>query len=50
VTPKGITLARRFLPDGLGPLFNRNSQHTVIQVVWNINDALEVVERDPISP
>jgi hypothetical protein len=50
VTPTGIALVRRFLTDGLGPLFNRSSQHTVIQVAWNINDALEVVERDPLSP
>ena len=50
VRPKGVTLARRLLTDGLGPLCDPNSEHTVIQVVWNINDALEVVERDPISP
>jgi hypothetical protein len=42
VSPRGVTLVRRLLTDGLGPLFNPNSQQTVIQVVWNIEDALDV--------
>jgi hypothetical protein len=42
VSPRGITLVRRLLTDGLGPLFNPHSQQTVIQVVWNLEDALDV--------
>ncbi len=41
VSPRGVVLVRRLLSDGLGPLFNRNSQQTVIQAVWNIVEALE---------
>ncbi len=42
VSPRGVTLVRGLLTDGLGPLFNPNSQQTVIQVVWNLEDALDV--------
>jgi hypothetical protein len=42
VSPRGVTLVRRLLTDGLGPLFNPHSQQTVIQVVWNLEDALDV--------
>jgi hypothetical protein len=41
VSARGVTLVRRLLTDGLGPLFNPRSEQTVIQVVWNIEDALE---------
>ncbi len=40
VSARGVLRVRTFLTDGLGPLFNPNSQQTVIQVVWNIEDAL----------
>ena len=38
---------QRFLTDGLGPLFNPNSQETMVQAVWNIEDALEAGEARP---
>jgi hypothetical protein len=41
VSPRGVALARVLLTDGLGPLFNPNSQHTVVQAVWSVEDALE---------
>lgn len=41
VSPRGITRVQRFLTDGLGPLFNPNSRETMVQAVWNIEDALE---------
>jgi hypothetical protein len=41
VSPRGVTHVRRLLTDGLGPLFNPNSEQTVIQAVWNIEDALD---------
>jgi hypothetical protein len=44
VSARGMTLVRRFLTDGLGPLFNPRSEQTVIQVVWNIEDAFEESE------
>ncbi len=47
VSPRGITLVRRILTDGLGPLFNPRSEQTVIQVVWNIEDALGEGETRP---
>jgi hypothetical protein len=37
-----LELRARQLTDGLGPLFNPNSEQTVIQAVWNIEDALGV--------
>ncbi len=47
VNPRGIALVQRFLTDGLGPLFNPNSQETMVQAVWNIEDALEAGEARP---
>ena len=44
--PRGVALARIFLTDGIGPLFNANSQQTVIEAIWSIEDALEDV---PVS-
>ena len=41
VSARGITRVRRLLTDGLGPFFNPRSEQTVIQVVWNIEDALQ---------
>jgi hypothetical protein len=38
---RGVALARVLLTDGVGPLFNRNSQQTVIEAIWGIEDALE---------
>ncbi len=47
VSPRGITRVQRFLTDGLGPLFNPNSQETMVQAAWNIEDALEAGETRP---
>ncbi len=41
VSPRGVVLARRFLTDGLSPLFNPSSRRTVTQAVREIQDALE---------
>jgi hypothetical protein len=41
VRPAGIVIARRFLTDGLGPLFNPNSERTVTEAVGDVLDALE---------
>ncbi len=41
VDPAGVVLVRRLLTDGCSPLFNINSEQTVIQAVWNIEDALQ---------
>jgi hypothetical protein len=41
MAPRGVALARIFLTDGIGPLFNANSQQTVIEAIWSIEDALE---------
>jgi hypothetical protein len=46
VTARGVALARVLLTDGIGPLFNRNSQQTVIQAIWRIEDALEGADLD----
>jgi len=41
VEPAGVILAQRLLTDGLGPLFNRNSERTVVGAIWETVDALE---------
>jgi len=49
VSARGVTLVRRFLTDGLGPLFNPRSEQTVIQVIWNIEDALQEGEPEVVQ-
>lgn len=41
VAPRGVVLARELLTDGLGPLFNRSSERTVVAAAWDTVDALE---------
>jgi hypothetical protein len=41
VAPQGVVLARELLTDGLGPLFNPNSEQTVTEAVREIVDALD---------
>jgi hypothetical protein len=41
VQPGGVILAQRLLTDGLGPLFNLNSERTVVGAIWETIDALE---------
>jgi hypothetical protein len=48
VSPRGVALTRVLLTDGLSPLFNPNSERSVIEAVWEINDALEVSAFDPV--
>jgi hypothetical protein len=45
VSPVGVASAHRMLTDGLSPLFNRNSERTVTQEIWNVQDALGVTPR-----
>ena len=40
-SPAGVALTELLLTDGLSPLFNRNCERTVIQAIWEIEDALE---------
>jgi hypothetical protein len=50
VSPVGVAGAQRMLTDGLSPLFNRNSERTVIQEIWNVQDALGTArQRSPVS-
>lgn len=48
VSPRGIALAWTFLTDGLSPLYNPSSERTVIELVWEIADALEPVFTQPL--
>lgn len=48
--PMGMALTQVLLTDGLSPLFSRHCQRTVIQAIWEIEDALEVRGFDPIDP
>jgi hypothetical protein len=41
VSPRGVALARQLLSDGLSPLFNRHAERSVIQAIWEVEDALE---------
>jgi hypothetical protein len=41
VNPRGMVLVRRLLTDGLSPLFNLKSEQTVVEAIWDIEDALE---------
>ena len=41
VNPVGIASALVLLTDGLSPLFNRNCERTVTQVIWEIQDRLD---------
>jgi hypothetical protein len=47
VSPRGVALARVLITDGLSPLFNPDSEATVVEAVWRIEDALEVSAFDP---
>lgn len=40
VHARGVALAKALLTDGLSPLFNPNGERTVIQAIWEIEDAL----------
>jgi hypothetical protein len=42
VSPRGVALAQLLLSDGLSPLFNRRCDRTVIQAIWEVQDALDV--------
>jgi hypothetical protein len=46
VSPVGVAAAQTLLTDGLSPLFNRNSEQTVTQAIWNIQDALDTAPRE----
>jgi hypothetical protein len=37
---RGVALAKALLTDGLSPLFNPNGERTVVQAIWQIEDAL----------
>jgi hypothetical protein len=41
VSPRGVALGRILLSDGLSPLFDRHCERTVIQAIWEVQDALE---------
>ena len=41
VSPRGVALVRILLSDGLSPLFDPHCERTVIQVIWEVQDALE---------
>jgi hypothetical protein len=47
VSPAGVARVRMLLTDGVSPLFNPSSRQTVIDAVWDIQDALE--ERDGLA-
>jgi hypothetical protein len=47
VSPAGVAGAQTLLTDGLSPLFNRNSEQTVTQAIWNIQDALDPAPGEP---
>jgi hypothetical protein len=49
-SPAGVALTEVLLSDGLSPLFDRNCERTVIQAIWEIEDALEVRGFDSIAP
>jgi hypothetical protein len=42
VSPRGVALAQLLLTDGVSPLFNRHSDRTVVQAIWEVQDALDV--------
>ena len=46
VSPVGVASAQTLLTDGLSPLFNRNSEQTVTQAIWKIQDALDAAPRE----
>jgi hypothetical protein len=48
VSPRGVALTRVLLTDGLSPLFNPNSEQSVIEAMWEIDDTLEVSAFDPV--
>jgi hypothetical protein len=41
-SPRGVVLAQSLLSDGLSPLFNRRCDRTVVQAIWEVQDALDV--------
>ncbi|MGA2320677.1 MAG: hypothetical protein ABSG95_08020 [Solirubrobacteraceae bacterium] len=41
VSPRGVARAQVLLTDGLSPLFNRYCERTVIQAIWEVEDALQ---------
>jgi hypothetical protein len=41
LNPEGVARVQVLLTDGRGPLFNHNSEQTVTQAIWQIQDALE---------
>jgi hypothetical protein len=43
VSPRGVALVRLLVSDGLSPLFNRHCERTVIQAIWEVEDALEAL-------
>jgi len=40
VHARGVALAKELLTDGRSPLFNPNGERTVVQAIWQIEDAL----------
>jgi hypothetical protein len=47
VSPVGVARAQQMLTDGLSPLFNRNSERTATEEIWNVQDALQPAPRQP---
>jgi hypothetical protein len=43
VSPRGVALVLTLLSDGLSPLFDRHCERTVVQAIWEVQDALEVM-------
>jgi hypothetical protein len=41
VNPRGVAQAKALLTDGLSPLYNRSSERTVTQAIWQIQDNLD---------
>ena len=41
VSPRGVLLAQRLLTDGFSPLFDPGCERSVVQVVFEVQDALE---------
>jgi hypothetical protein len=46
VSPVGVAVTQTLLTDGLSPLFNSNSEQTVTQAIWNIQDRLDPARRE----
>jgi hypothetical protein len=41
VHPSGVAMVQVLLTDGLSPLFNRCSERTIVEALWEVADALE---------